>query len=943
MRPTALALALGVALAVVATARIAHAVERPCPSGQIWDPNRGACVQKKKVKRKSPEDKYYEALEHLEGRAKNPSVAKAVALLEDACTRKLGEACTQLGFVYLRGRGVTADPAKAVEHYERACKLGDNDGCIGAADVYATGVLGKIDHGRAAKLLDGACKGGSGRACHELAGKYQRALGVAEDATKAAALYKQAFGMLEGECGKGVGASCDLVGVMYRDGEGATFDLAKAVAAFDRGCQGGAGDACYHLGALAQNGTGVPLDLDRAYGLYESACQRYDHQDSCFEAGAMLALGQVQRDLKVLEPMAQRACQLSQARCDLLGYILGDGIGVTQDLAASARWYDVACGQGNGVACRVMGQKYLDGTGVALNVKTAVKYWEQACDLSEGLGCFRAGQYHYWGDDASGLKVDQARAFELLHLACLRDDRDACQWAGELLTLGKDGTGVEKPEQGILYFQAGCQLGLGQSCSWAGELYLDGRATGTPDPGGAIEYLENGCFFDVEPQTYACHKTVELRRTGAGVAKDVAVAVRAQTKLCALGDAEECVAADTMIGEEGLGDDEKQALRATAEAACAPAADGSRNEGACVAIAWLMRAGSNAYAKDGHGAVARFEESCARGYQHACVLAGETYEFGLGVVANTDKARALYGGACDGGYQHACYSLANLLTSNGQAKEALGLLQTACDGGHASACNVLGFAYYTARGARWDVVEADRLYARACELGDAVGCSNVGEMYQYGIAHDPDPAKAFELYTKACDLGFAGGCGRSAYYLERGEGGAEKNAELAEARYTAACEGDSPEACRALAELLEGGGRTAHSKIAQLKQRAFDGAKDLAEKNPYYAYVLGTFHRDGVATVKDAAKAAELFVTACDGYDPLGCLAAGRLYMGTDVDAGALPPNPELAAVQLDKACAANVAVACRLAEEAHTGRPGAKLPLGPKKGGCACSSRGGA
>ncbi len=922
-------------------ASVAHAVERPCPSGEIWDPNRGDCAKKKKVKRKSAEEKYYEALAHLEGSAKNPSIDRAIELFEDACDRKLGAACTQLGFVHLRGRGVAANAAKAFDYYDRACKLGDTDGCVGAADVHGSGAMGKIDHARAVKLLEQACTAGSGRGCHSLAQKYQRALGVAEDAARATALYKQAFTLLDAECAKGIGASCGLVGIMYKDGVGVGADLTRAQQIFQKGCKGASGESCYQLGLVFEYGNGAAIDLDQAYTFYERACQRFDHADGCFGAGAMLALGQVRGDLTLLEPMAQRTCELSQTRCDLLGFILGEGIGVKQDLPGSARWYTVACGQGNGVACRVMGDKTSNGTGVAKDARAAVTFWEKGCDLGEGLGCTWAGKYHFWGDEPSGLPKTPSRAFELLHLGCLRDDHEACQWAGELLTLGTDGSGVASPERGVAYFDAGCTLGRGQACSWAGDLYDDGRATGSADPATAIRNWEAGCFATVKPEIFACRQAGARRRTGEKTTQDFSIAARAYTRACELEGGDDCVTADTIIGEGGLVT-EADALRAAAETACGrAAADGGPIESACVAIAILQRTGSRAFAKDPRASVTRLEGSCARDNHYACVLAGEVYQFGLGVVSNNDKARAYYAGACDAGYQHACFSLANFLTATGKAKEAQQLLTSACNDGHASACNGLAFSYYTARGARWDIVEADRLYARACELGDAVGCSNVGEMYQYGIAHDVDPAKAFEMYNKACELGFQGGCGRLAYYLERGEGGATKDEALAEQHYTAACEADSPEACRALAEFLDAGGRSAHSRIAQLKQRAFDSAKEQSANNPYYVWVLGTFHRDGVATMKDAKQAAELFVQACAGYDPLGCLDAGRLYLGQGVDPAELAPNPELAAVQLDKACAANVAEACKLAQSARGGGAAAKVPLTAKKGGCACDAGG--
>ena len=124
-----------------------------------------------------------------------------------------------------------------------------------------------------------------------------------------------------------------------------------------------------------------------------------------------------------------------------------------------------------------------------------------------------------------------------------------------------------------------------------------------------------------------------------------------------------------------------------------------------------------------------------------------------------------------------------------------------------------------------------------------------------------------------------------------------KDLARAEEMYRAGCETDSPRACKALADLLKKTGKGTPSQIAQLRQRAFDAAKLQAPGNPFYRWILGTFHLEGVATLADARAAAELFVQACEGYDPVGCLAAGRLYLEGGKD---LPPNRALAAVPKD-------------------------------------------
>jgi len=929
-------LSLAAFVAVLTFAGTAGAIEQPCPSGKVWDLNRGACVpKKKKIKKKSPEEKYYEALDHLSGKGKAPDPTKAGPLLEEACKKHLAEACTQLGFMRLRGRGGFAPKASdAIGYYEQACALGDADGCVGAADIYGAGSLGSIEHGKAIPLLDQACKAGAGRACYYLAQKYDYALGVENDAARATELYTKAFAAMRKECDTGLGASCDLVGQMQQFGNGTAIDLAAALADYDKGCKANSGDACYDFGYVTEKGIGRDPDPTAAYAIYERGCKIYDHVDACFEAGVLLALGTVSGDLSVLEPFAIKACTLSQYRCDLLGYIKGQGIGTNVDLSASVKHYDLACQQGNGVACRVMGDKYRDASGVAQNYKTAVEYFEKACDLSEAYGCGSAGKLHYSGDEASGLRADQARAFTLFDIGCLRNDDESCEWAAEQLGDGTDGTGRPDTQRAATFFVTGCNLGRGQACAFAGDYYNDGRATGTADSITAVGYYSSGCWAMNMPSAGSCRVAGEIWHAGSGgVAKDLTSAAQAMVRACQLEGGEYCMTADTYLREAGAGEWDKQSLVDAMALSCE-----ALNETSCMAYAILQEGNAYAVPKNAKAAMQLLDEVCARGTAHGCYLRGYAYQNGLGPVPDEATALIDYRRACEGGHFDGCVSLGQLLAKTGKQAEALRLYQTNCDDGSGTACNLLGFAYYTAQGVTWDIAEATRLYERGCELGDAVACSNVAEMWDYGIARDQDPAKAFELYTKACGMGFQGGCSRAAKFQETGTGGATVDLDAAEAAYDLGCTNQVPDACHDLANLFEKRATSSSSRIAQLNQKAFDIAKEQAKTNPYYVWMLGTFHRDGVATVKDDKKAAELFVEACEGYDPLGCIDAGRLYVAGGVG---LDANVDLAVAQFKKACAANVAEACKLQQDALTG--GKKVPLTKTKGGCACETGGGA
>src|SRR5690242_9673560 len=126
-----------VIVAMALGAAPAAAIERNCPRGQTWDPQQGACVKKKVVKRLSPEETYYKAIDHLEGKARGADPARAAALLAEACTQRHAASCNLLGFLYQNGRGVAYDPKQALARFTEACDLGEIEGCVGAAEVHS--------------------------------------------------------------------------------------------------------------------------------------------------------------------------------------------------------------------------------------------------------------------------------------------------------------------------------------------------------------------------------------------------------------------------------------------------------------------------------------------------------------------------------------------------------------------------------------------------------------------------------------------------------------------------------------------------------------------------------------------------------------------------------------------------------------------------------------
>jgi MYXO-CTERM domain-containing protein len=934
----------------------AHAVERTCAAGQVWDanagkcvaqpqrncahgftwnPSKGACVKKREARKASPEEIFYQAIDQFEGKTKGASAEKGVQLLQQSCTQKFASACTVLGFVYLNGRGVPADPQKALESYSAGCELGDDDGCIGAADVHSRGLLGQVDHASAIPLLDKACTRGSGRACVLLAEKYAGALGTQKDDDKAAALYTQAFAALVNQC-PGDSTACYQLGNLYTNGQGTKVNNEAAFEAYQLGCDGGSGDSCYELARAYYNGTGVKQDQPQAIKVLQRACRQYDSALACHDA---VVTAEDMKDVLTGDEMielATRACYLDARQCEAIGHMYGTGTAVAEDQNQAAQFYETACNAGSAVSCDAMGYRAAEGSGTAKDGQAAIKYWDRACQSDNSDGCTAAGKAYTAGEI---IGKDESRAFEYFRLGCLRGSGEACAYGGDALAGGTDGSGYKHADQALMYYDEGCKNSWFPACTIAGDAYRDGTGTHA-DPRTAADRYTTGCEGnDQYLSAQACESLGRMRYLGQGGAKDIGQALIAFSRACKYGRGSTCYFLDGLAREGNYGDDAKQLVSSTLEESCSAQ---DPVEDACVALASLLADGGYSIAKNAHRSFELVQASCGRGAQAACLAVAAAYAAGTGVPADAAKATQMYDELCDKGAAAACVRLGLLYSDQGKKDRALQMYQRACDDGLGEGCNQVGFAQYTAQGTRWDVGAAAKSYQKACELGDATGCSNVGELYDYGIAFAKDPAKAFEYYGKGCTPSDDIGCGRLARFYATGTGGAKKDVDRAIKEYRRACGADyaTPDACRELAELLQSSGKGNASEVAQLTQKAFDRAKELSKGNPFYQYVLGTYYRDGVATVRDGKKAGELFVAACDGYDPLGCLAAGHLLSG---EGGLVPPDHERAIVELDRACAAQVKEACDLSASQKGGKNGVPLSGAKAKGGCGCRSSDGA
>jgi TPR repeat protein len=896
----------------------ASAAERNCPPGQTWNPGQGACVKKVVARKRSPEEAYYLAIDKLEGKDGKPDPAKASALLTGACTAKHGASCYLLGYLHENARLGAADAKKALELYQRACSLGESEGCVSAAAVYSKGLLGQPDPAAAIAPLGKSCELGNGGGCVRLAEKYEQALGVERDEARAKALYQRAHERLATECPKS-GPSCYQLGLLYVFGHGVETDYKKAREVFVSGCEAGSGFACYAVGYLIHRGYGTTADADGALPYYSKACDQYDNADACAEAGTILTNGG-STDAARLTALADRACTLSTAQCSLKAFLFATGRGGTRDEAQATAKYIEACQAGNALSCSAAASRIARGDGVPADGVLATQIWERACETGSGEDCFQAGLAHR---DGELVKKDLARAFELFSTGCLRKSPGACEAGADMALSGEDGTGRKVPDKALQLYTAGCeQDGGGETCTRLGDVHREGE--GVPaDPHKAIAAYSAGCKAG---DGAGCASLARMYEGSIeGVKRDLAASFAAHAWACQYREGGSCFALGPLADATNASAELKGKAVGLLQQQCDNAKP--RNEDACEALALAYAGGSGLVTKDARKAYAIINESCGRGTRSACLVLANFLSEGVGMVANKDAARERYAALCDQNLPEACWHLGNVYIDLGKFEESTPLYRSACEDGMAAACNNLGFNYYTGQGASWSTTEAAAAYQRACDLGDPYGCANVGELTEYGIGVAPDDTKAAELYAASCNDDAIVGCPRLGVMIEEGRGGQTKDAKRAKELFARGCTAGSPDACRSLARLAEREGES-RQEVAKLALRAFDLAKAQSLHNPYYAYVLGTLHRDGVGTPVDVKAAAALFDKACEGRDPLGCMAAGEAHL----EGAAGTRDVTRAVAMFDRACAAGVERACQRASESK------KLPMSGGKG-CACGA----
>lgn len=242
--------------------------------------------------------------------------ARALTLLDQACTGGTLDACCHLGVMYGEGRGVLKNVEKAAEIYAKACKAGGALACVyeGRAWLYGSGVA--RDPAKAAAKMSAGCEGGNLLGCYFLGTQYEQGNGVPRDYPQAAELFQKAI-----DGGEGLGLYG--LGTMLLQGHGFPMTPANDVRAFDllsQICKRGDQASCVNVGFMHLTGRGTKKDVVKAADLFEVACTKTKDPMGCMNFGMALEDG-VGRptDKKRGKDLIRSACDagLKQA-CDEL-------------------------------------------------------------------------------------------------------------------------------------------------------------------------------------------------------------------------------------------------------------------------------------------------------------------------------------------------------------------------------------------------------------------------------------------------------------------------------------------------------------------------------------------------------------------------------------------------------------------------------------------------
>ncbi|OGQ10273.1 MAG: hypothetical protein A2138_16550 [Deltaproteobacteria bacterium RBG_16_71_12] len=448
------------------------------------------------------------------------------------------------------GMGLPLDMSRAIEMFRVGCDAGHADSCSALAlnSLPETGPRTDEQFLAVEPLFTRGCKLGSSKACNNLGSFYRkRSLGRTGES----------LGYFIRSCELGAGGArtgCVEAADTLRDGDwGESKDLRRAAELYRRSCLLGGFGECASATALGLPASLSPLDAAR---IRRERCWRVGDLDACYDEGRALRDGKgVSRDVRAAVRVFDLVCGADLKRsfgCDEAARLRLNGDLGTIDIAGAVGPLRDACFDRDprGGSCRRLADLTLLGQGVSQDRGEAMRLYQRACAIKPPQGCHEAGALANVGDDADAAAIAES----LFASGCAAGDADSCRaikLAGLAETLEPIGA-QSKIAEAVRTCQ---ETGFGQACfDVAKGAEKDGELV------RARRYFDLACSAGF---ARGCASLGKYAARGMGGATDFDLEVTADTRACVLGLAKYCRAAHARVRAP------RASTKATSEASAA--------------------------------------------------------------------------------------------------------------------------------------------------------------------------------------------------------------------------------------------------------------------------------------------------------------------------------------------------------------------------------------
>lgn len=169
-----------------------------------------------------------------------------------------------------------------------------------------------------------------------------------------------------------------------------------------------------------------------------------------------------------------------------------------------------------------------------------------------------------------------------------------------------------------------------------------------------------------------------------------------------------------------------------------------------------------------------YQKAIANGSDRAMARLGFLYERGLGVKQNTEKAVDLYSKAIEAGNDFAKARLGQMYMDGDQIKRddemAYKLFLAAAEHNNGKAFTNLGMMYEKGRYVDPDLDKAVAYYQKGADRGNPHAMALLGNLYRTGKGVEKDTLKAYKLIQAGADRGNAYAIARLGQLYEKGQG-----------------------------------------------------------------------------------------------------------------------------------------------------------------------------